>query len=90
MTTKSLLLFSILIGSAACVRNASQIDPVYVSAAHMAGPNVLPVNVSCGYVNEPCVSVIVCNPTNTNCVTVDNILLDTGSYGLRVFASAIS
>ena len=42
------------------------------------------------YSNKPCVSVKICNPGSTSaCVTVNDILLDTGSYGLRVFQSAL-
>jgi hypothetical protein len=42
--------------------------------------------------NAPFVDVTVCpgTPYNAaNCVTVPNILLDTGSYGLRIFKSAL-
>jgi len=53
-------------------------------------PNVLPVKVGCGYVNEPCVSVTICTPGTSTCQTIDNILLDTGSYGLRLFSSTVS
>ncbi|MDR3606539.1 MAG: DUF3443 family protein [Oligoflexia bacterium] len=45
------------------------------------------------YTNEPLVSVTVCTPNHTSasqCQTISNVLLDTGSYGLRVFASAIT
>src|SRR6476619_7474596 len=52
--------------------------------------NVMTITMSCGYVNEPCVSVTICVPGTTNCQTIKNLLLDTGSYGLRVFSSAIS
>lgn len=41
------------------------------------------------YINKPCVSVTVCNPDLSACVTVNDILLDTGSYGLRIFRSAL-
>ena len=51
---------------------------------------VVPISVGCGYVNEPCVSVTVCVPGSSNCLVVNNLLLDTGSYGLRVFSSAVS
>lgn len=37
-----------------------------------------------GVINIPTVSVIVCAPNTTNCATIDNVLLDTGSYGLRI------
>jgi hypothetical protein len=48
---------------------------------------------SYGYANEPLVSVTICTPghtSNSQCQTVSNILLDTGSYGLRIFGSAIN
>jgi hypothetical protein len=44
---------------------------------------------SSGYFNKPCVSATVCNPDGSVCQTVNDLLLDTGSYGLRVFRSAI-
>ena len=61
------------------------------------GANVLPLTVNgstCGgpsasYPNKPCVSVQVCVPGTTTCVTVNNLLLDTGSYGLRLFKEAL-
>ena len=41
-------------------------------------------------VNTPFVSVTVCSPgSTTNCTTVDHIEVDTGSYGLRLIASAL-
>jgi hypothetical protein len=40
---------------------------------------------SFNYFNKPCVSVQVCVPGTTNCQTINDILLDTGSYGLRIF-----
>ncbi|CAM2183941.1 DUF3443 family protein [Paraburkholderia sacchari] len=42
--------------------------------------------------NFPLVSVTVCQSgsgAQTNCATIDNVLLDTGSFGLRLYASAI-
>ena len=53
-------------------------------------PYVLPITVGCGYLNEPCVSIRVCSPSSGKCVQVNNVLVDTGSYGLRVFSSAVS
>ncbi len=61
------------------------------------GPNVMPITVDgtqCiqgAYNNEPCVSVKVCTPgSTTSCVTINGILLDTGSYGLRIFNQALN
>jgi hypothetical protein len=68
-------------------------------AAAAAGANVMPITVngslcssstSSGYYNKPCVSVTLCNPDGSGCLTVNDILLDTGSYGLRIFKAAIS
>ncbi|WP_144639663.1 DUF3443 domain-containing protein [Bordetella genomosp. 13] len=42
--------------------------------------------------NFPTVSVTVCAPGTdaaSACATIDNVLVDTGSYGLRLFASAV-
>ncbi len=40
-------------------------------------------------VNQPYVTVRICD-TNNNCQNIDYVLVDTGSYGLRLFASAVS
>jgi hypothetical protein len=50
--------------------------------------NAVPLTVGCGYQNMPCVSVKICNPGSagtTGCQIISNLLLDTGSYGLRIF-----
>ncbi|ACC72135.1 DUF3443 domain-containing protein [Paraburkholderia phymatum] len=41
-----------------------------------------------GIINIPTVSVTVCAPNSSNCTTIDNVLLDTGSYGLRIVNSS--
>jgi hypothetical protein len=56
--------------------------------------NVMAVVVDSGVagnaVNQLFASVKVCQPGNASqCVTIDHLLVDTGSTGLRVFASAI-
>jgi hypothetical protein len=43
-----------------------------------------------GVINVPYVSVTVCRPGTTTCQTIDHVLLDTGSYGLRLLASQLS
>jgi len=40
-----------------------------------------------GYVNGLFATVTVCTPGNTNCQTIDHVLVDTGSIGLRLLAS---
>ena len=61
-----------------------------------AATNVIPITVngslcSAGsYLNKPCVSVTVCTPGTSTCQTISDILLDTGSYGLRIFKQALN
>ncbi len=43
-----------------------------------------------GNVNMPYVSVTVCTPGTTSCKTIDHVMVDTGSTGLRLLASALS
>ena len=53
--------------------------------------NEVAINVySAASVNQPLVNVTVCAPQTTNCKTIENVLLDTGSFGLRLFASDIA
>lgn len=42
-----------------------------------------------GVINVPYVNVTVCRPGTTTCQTIDHVMLDTGSYGLRLLASAL-
>lgn len=61
-----------------------------------AADNVLKVTVNgslCStgsYPNKPCVSVTVCSPGTSNCKTINDILLDTGTSGLRIFKSLVT
>jgi Protein of unknown function (DUF3443) len=55
--------------------------------------NVQSISVNAGptgnYANGVFTSVTVCAPgSSTNCQTIDNVLVDTGSYGLRLLSSA--
>ncbi len=63
----------------------------------LTGNNVVSIDVNGAkcthnvYVNKPCVQVKICAiGSTTNCQIIDDILLDTGSYGLRVFKSVIN
>jgi hypothetical protein len=59
------------------------------------GDNVVPISVDAGpnpstyQVNSPYVSVTVCAPGTRQCQTIEHVLLDTGSVGLRLLASQI-
>jgi hypothetical protein len=52
-------------------------------------PNVVPISMQAGTANDPTVSVTLCQPGTNNCITVPNVRLDSGSTGLRIFASAL-
>jgi hypothetical protein len=57
-------------------------------------PNVVPVILDGGTTgrafNSPFVDVTVCMPGTNTCQQIDHVLLDTGSFGLRVLASALA
>lgn len=59
-------------------------------APQPAVANQLPVAMTPGNVNVPVVSVTVCAPGTSTCQTIPNIIVDTGSSGLRVAASAFN
>jgi hypothetical protein len=40
-------------------------------------------------IDTPFVTVTVCMPNSTTCQVVDHVMVDTGSYGLRIAASAL-
>lgn len=42
-----------------------------------------------GIINVPFVSVTLCTPGTSTCQTIDHVLLDTGSYGLRIIAPGV-
>jgi Protein of unknown function (DUF3443) len=43
-----------------------------------------------GYANIPTASVTICQPGTSNCQTINGVLIDTGSVGLRIFSSALA
>lgn len=76
-------------------------DNVYPAAPAVTGEpspgkNVMAVSVNgelCGprqAPNQPCVSVTICEPGTSNCQTIKNLLLDTGSVGIRIFSSLVT
>ena len=61
-----------------------------VAGPTIAGNNVMAVVVNgglSGLKNRLYATVTVCNPSSSSCATIDNILVDTGSYGLRLMHS---
>lgn len=66
--------------------------PYPASLASLNDSNVIPVVVESGpgrNVNVPYVTVTICTPGTQICQTIDKVLLDTGSTGLRLFANLI-
>ncbi len=59
-----------------------------------AGANVHPISVDPGLggnINLAFAGVTICAPgSSTNCQTIDNIVVDTGSSGLRILSSALA
>ena len=59
-----------------------------------SGSNVLAITVDAGpagnYANGAFTSVTVCTPGTSTCQTIDGVLVDTGSSGLRLLSSALT
>jgi hypothetical protein len=63
-----------------------------VAIPQSSTPNVQPIAVAAApglTRNMLTTSVTVCAPGTSNCATIDNIQVDTGSQGLRILASAL-
>jgi hypothetical protein len=62
-----------------------------MTAVSAAGNNVQPIIVNSGpannYANGLFTSVTICVPGTSTCQTINGILVDTGSYGLRILSS---
>ena len=70
-------------GTASVTVNVNNTAPLAVDG----GPTVNGVSV--GYPNGAYATVTVCTPNTVMCQTVDHVLVDTGSVGLRVLSSAL-
>jgi len=77
-----------------CSESAAFAAVATAGASPPATQNVLPMIVNGGpesIINFGLVSVTVCAPgSSSNCQTIDNVLVDTGSSGLRLLSSALS
>jgi hypothetical protein len=69
-------------------------DSTLLTVQNDNNDNMLTVTVNGGvggiYKNGPFVSVTVCSPGTSNCQIINNILLDTGASGLRIFKSLLT
>lgn len=79
-------------GSSSGTSTPTQSVPNTPTATQVLASNAAAVTVDSGVTgvpNMPFVSVTVCSPGTTQCQTIDHVLVDTGSWGLRVFASQL-
>jgi hypothetical protein len=61
-----------------------------ISSQNQAADSVnVTVDNKFGFVNAPYVTVTICTPGTSNCATIDHVLVDTGSTGLRLLRSAV-
>lgn len=89
----TIVLFSALLagcGGGGTSSASANTESAEATGGNETGSNVLAITINDPtYPNKPTVSVTVCTPGTSNCQTINNILLDTGSYGLRVFKQAL-
>jgi len=85
-------------GSASATPNASTSSSAGPSVTNATptpqalAANAVRVSVDAGVSNVPnmpFVSLTICAPGTTQCQTIDHVLVDTGSWGVRVFASQL-
>jgi Protein of unknown function (DUF3443) len=76
-------------GGSSSHQNSTTTTPTIPPAS---GNNVQPIMVNGGpannYANGVFTTITVCVPSSSTCQTIDGILVDTGSYGLRLLSSA--
>jgi hypothetical protein len=99
MRTSGVSVLLILLGLTACNGDSGTTDGGSESAVHdfsAGGANVVAVTVSAGpsetssTFNIPYTSLTVCVAGTSTCTTINDVLVDTGSSGLRLMASALS
>ena len=76
-------------GGTASLPAGPQQQPIAATAANTVAVTVASNGLNSSLPNIPTVSVVVCAQNTTNCVTVNNVQVDTASFGLRVLASAL-
>jgi hypothetical protein len=59
------------------------------TAANSVALTVGPGSFANGYDNAPYATVTICQPGTSNCTSIDHVLVDTGSSGLRILASEL-
>jgi hypothetical protein len=73
------------------VQEAVQSTPTGSNTTEIVVDSGPPNGFALGVTNLPFVTVTVCSPGSTaQCATIDHVLLDTGSYGLRLLKSKVA
>ena len=84
------IVFAIAVVCASC--GGSSHTSTTANTVTTTGSNVQAIAVNSGpagnYANGLFTSVTVCVPSSSTCQTIDGVLVDTGSYGLRLLSSA--
>lgn len=87
-------LLAIAIATVGCGSSSHSGSPSSGNPIPASGQNVQPITVDSGplnnYVNGVFTSVTVCVPASSNCQTIDHVLVDTGSFGLRLLSSELT
>jgi hypothetical protein len=83
---KPVALIGAVLTIASCGGGSSKSNPTTSVNSQAITVNAGPAG---GYANGVFTSVAVCVPGSSNCQTVNGVLVDTGSFGLRVLASAL-
>jgi len=88
------LLAAAVLGLAACGGSSSSSSSTPTGPTPSTTANTQPVEVNSGpannYTNGIFTSVTICVPGTSNCQTIPNVLVDTGSEGLRLLSSAVT
>jgi len=87
------VVFSVGCGGGSSSSNNSTIPPNTIASS---GTNVVPITVNSGpsnsgflYANGAFVNVTLCVPGTSTCQTIGEVLVDTGSFGLRIVSSPV-
>jgi hypothetical protein len=90
-----LLILALAAGCGACGGGESSGGGTTPALPVVTGDNVMAITVNgslCSnnsYINKPCLSVTICTPATSTCQTINDILLDTGDSGLRIFKQVL-
>ncbi len=80
---------TVSLSGSSSVSNTAQVTVSFGPNGYQGAPAASSTSETISYYNDITTTVIVCEPGTTTCVTVPNVLVDTGSVGLRILSSAL-